>query len=102
MNKNIPVIMALVIVAVLTISLTQSVLASRGARNVGGGTFADSGGNGGIDQSGGTATSGPATGTSGSSSNTGDWGSGVGQTGGTSNAIGCGHIGGSGSSANNC
>jgi|SRR5215469_15222855 len=97
---------ALAIAAVLAVgiaakSVTQSVLA---CRNVGGDTFADSGGNGGVGQTGCTATTGPATGTSGSSSDTGDWGSGVRkcQPGGTSNAVGCGHIGGSGSSSDKC
>ena len=40
-------------------------------------------------------------GATGTAINTGDWGSGVGQTGGTSNAVGCGHIG-AGTSSNNC
>ena len=106
MNKNTSVIMASVIVAVLAVgiaapSVIQSVLASR---DVGFGTDGDSGGNGGAFQSGGTATSGAAIGqvnTGAGKANTGDWGSGVGQTGGTSNAIGCGHIG-AGTSVNNC
>src|SRR5215467_13130402 len=98
-------IAAVLALGIAATSVTQSVLA---ARNVGGGTFADSGGNGGAFQSGtSTATSGAAfngqnMGASGTATNTGDWGSGVGQTGGTSNAVGCGHIGGSGTSSNNC
>ena len=98
-------IAAVLVVGIAATSVTQSVLA---ARNVGGATFADSGGNGGVGQSGSsTATSGNAwngqnNGASGTATNTGDWGSGVDQTGGTSNAVGCGHIGGSASSQNNC
>jgi hypothetical protein len=107
MNKNTSVIMASVLVAVLAVgiaatSVIQSVLASR---DVGFGTEGDRGGNGGAQATGGTATSGAATGqvnTGAGKANTGDWGSGVGQTGGTSNAVGCGHIGGFGSSGNKC
>ena len=97
-------IAAVLALGIAATSVTQSVLA---ARNVGGGTFSDSGGNGGVGQSGAsTATSGNAwngqnNGASGTATNTGDWGSGVDQTGGTSNAVGCGHLG-AGTSSNNC
>jgi len=104
MNKNTSVIMALVIVAVLAVgiaatSVIQSVLA---ARNVGWGTDGDSGGNGGSEATGGTATSGAATGD--------DVYLGHNPHGNgnyivinmDSNAVGCGHIGGSGSSGNKC
>ena len=110
MNKNTSVIMASVIVAVLAVgiaatSVTQSVLA---ARNVGGGTDGDSGGNGGAQASGGTATSGAATGESNADPDI----AAIFKHGsasdvsviviGESNAVGCGHIGGSGTSSNNC
>ena len=105
---------AVLVVGIAAISLTHNVFA---ARNVGGGTFADTGGNGGVAQSGGTATSGSAVGVQNSNptgngntgpvgGNTGDWGSGVDQTGGNSIGVGCGHAfigtGPGGSSSNNC
>jgi len=113
MNKNTSVIMASVIVAVLAVgiaapSVIQSVLASR---DVGFGTDGDSGGNGGAQATGGTATSGAATG---SSSDSDQWLANTqqGRLGngnyiriiviGESNAVGCGHIGGVGSSGNKC
>src|SRR5215831_19140638 len=86
-------IAAVIGVGIAATSVTQSVLA---ARNVGGATFSDTGGNGGVGQSG------SSTANTGAAINTGDWGSGVDQTGGTSNAVGCGHIGGTASSQNNC
>jgi hypothetical protein len=112
-------IAAVLALGIAATSVTQSVLA---ARNVGGGTSADTGGNGGVAQSAGIATSGSAigmqqtggtiTGQSGSGSgsantgvNTGDWGAGVDQTGGNSYAVGCGHINNGvvgGTSSNNC
>ena len=120
MNKNISVIMALGIVAVLAvgiaaISITQSVLAVRAARNVGWGTDGDSGGNGGSEATGGTATSGAATGDA-ATGNAAAWELGsmgvlrgtIGQHGNyliiniDSNAVGCGQIGGSGSSGDKC
>src|SRR5215831_16107303 len=97
-------IAAVLALGIAATSVTQSVLA---ARNVGGGTFSDSGGNGGVGQSGSsTATSGNAwngqnNGASGTATNTGDWGTALDQSGGTSNAVGCGHIG-AGASFNNC
>ena len=105
MNKNTSVIMALVIVAVLAVgiaatSVIQSVLA---ARNVGWGTDGDSGGNGGAEAAGGTATSGEAIGDAVLSLSHNPHGNGnyvvinV-----DSNAVGCGHIGGTGSSGNKC
>ena len=109
MNKNISVIMALGIVAVLAvgiaaISVTQSVLAVRAARNVGWGTDGDSGGNGGSEATGGTATSGAATGQSNTGADTagGDGGPTIKIIDGTINSVGCGHIGGSASSTYNC
>jgi len=111
MNKNTSVIMASVIVAVLAISVTQSVLAAHASRNVAWGTNGDSGGNGGAQATGGTATSGAATG---SSSDSDQWLANTqqGRLGngnyiriiviGESNAVGCGHIGGVGSSGNKC
>ena len=105
---------ALAIAAVLGIgiaatSLTQNVLASR---NVGAGTFVDTGGNGGVGQSGSsTANSGAAwigsnmgASNNGVAQNTGDWGVSNDQSGPGSVAIGigCGHNGGSGTSANAC
>jgi len=117
MNKNTSVIMALVIVAVLAVgiaatSVIQSVLA---ARNVGWGTDGDSGGNGGSEATGGTATSGAATGDA-ATGNAAAWELGsmgvlrgtIGQHGNyliiniDSNAVGCGQIGGSGSSGDKC
>ena len=107
MNKNTSVIMASVIVAVLAVgiaatSVTHSVLA---ARNVAWGTYGDSGGNGGSSQTGGTADSGPATGDS--EINT--WLADTHHTKGPTvvvigefNGVGCGHIGGSGSSSEHC
>jgi len=102
---------ALAIAAVLGVgiaatSVTQNVLASR---NVGAGTFVDTGGNGGVGQSGSsTANSGAAwigsnmgASNNGVAQNTGDWGATNDQSGGTSNAVGCGHIG-SGPSHNKC
>ena len=97
-------IAAVLALGIAATSVTQSVLA---ARNVGGGTFADSGGNGGVGQSGtSTATSGAAwngqnMGATGTATNTGDWGTGPDQSGGTSNGVGCGHIG-AGTSSNFC
>ena len=104
MNKNTSVIMALVIVAVLTISVTQSVLAVRAARNVAWGTNGDSGGNGGAQATGGTATSGAATGQSNTGAGTADTDGGptIKIIDGSINSVGCGHIGGSGSSTYKC
>jgi len=98
-------IAAVIGVGIAATSVTQSVLA---ARNVGGATFSDTGGNGGVGQSGsstansGAAWNGQNMGATGTAINTGDWGTGVDQSGGTSNAVGCGHIGGTASSQNNC
>src|SRR5215467_5699932 len=88
-------IAAVLALGIAATSVTQSALA---ARNIGGASFADSGGNGGVGQSGsstansGAAWNGQNMGASGTAINTGDWGSGVDQTGGVSNAVGCGHI----------
>ena len=105
---------ALAIAAVLGVgiaatSITQNVLA---ARNVGGATLVDTGGNGGVGQSGSsTANSGAAwigsnmgASNNGVAANTGDWGVSNDQSGpgSVANGVGCGHIGGSASSQNNC
>jgi hypothetical protein len=106
MNKNTSVIMASVMVAVLAVgiaaSVTQSVVA---ARNVAWGTDGDSGGNGGAGQTGGTANSGPATGDQDEPQSfvadkhkTGPTQIIIGEY----NGVGCGHIGGSGSSSEHC
>jgi len=97
-------IAAVLALGIAATSVTQSVLA---ARNVGGATFADSGGNGGAFQGGtstansGAAFNGQNLGATGTATNTGDWGTGPDQSGGTSNAVGCGHIG-AGTSSNFC
>jgi len=93
---------ALAIAAVLGVgiaatSVTQNVLASR---NVGAGTFVDTGGNGGVGQSGSsTANSGAAwlgnnmgSSNNGVQQNTGDWGGSNDQQGGINQQVGCGHI----------
>src|SRR5215467_2448144 len=105
MNKNTSVIMALVIVAVLAVGIaaTSVIQSVHAARNVGWGTDGDSGGNGGSEATGGTATSGAATGDVDLYLGHNPHGNGnyivINMD---SNAVGCGHIGGSGSSGNKC